>query len=87
MILSPFLFVKYVTTADIPAGCQHSQQILNGESRGSTQANDATIGDADITPQGIDAEVDHLINNNKAGHTKGYKGQGEKLAEHTIVCP
>jgi hypothetical protein len=61
--------------------------MLNGESRGSTQTYDATIGDAYITSLDINSDADHLIYNNKAGHTDGYKGQREKLAEHTVVCP
>jgi hypothetical protein len=48
--------------------------MLNGESRGSTQTYDATIGDTNITSLGIDSDVDHLTYNNKAGHTNGNKG-------------
>jgi len=39
--------------------------MLNGESRRSTQTNDATMGDTDIAPLDIDSATDNLIDINK----------------------
>ena len=54
--------------------------ILNGESRRSTQANDATMGDTDVAPPGINTATDYLINNMKSDSGSGHKCKGEKLA-------
>lgn len=59
--------------------------LLNGESRGSTQANDATVSHADMALPGIDTADKHLINNSKAGNGCGHEGKSQKLAEHTLV--
>ena len=61
--------------------------MLNGESRGSPQANDAAMGNADIALLDIDSDTDHLINNNKTYSAYSHTCQCEKLAEHTVVHP
>jgi len=60
---------------------------LNGESRRSTQAYDAAMGDAHVAPLGINPTAHHLINNKDADSGRGHIGEGEKLTEHTIVHP
>ena len=44
----------------------------NGESRGSPQANDATMGNVDMALLGIGSGTD-LINDDKADSACGYK--------------
>ena len=61
--------------------------MLNGENGRSTQANDATIGDVDVTPQGINPAADHLINNKKSDSGSSYKCKGQKLAQQAVVRP
>ena len=61
--------------------------MLNGESGRSTQANDATMGDADIAPLGINTAADHLMNNKKRDSCSGHKCKGKKLAQHAVVRP
>ena len=64
-----------------------ASQMLNGENGRSTQANDATIGDTDIAPQGINPAAEHLKSNKKSDSGSGYKCEGKKLAQQTVVCP
>jgi len=71
MIQSPF--VNYETTSDIPNGCQSPLLVLNGESWGSTQTHDATLGDTEMVSLGIDFDVDNLIDDYKTGNGNGRK--------------
>ena len=64
-----------------------ASQMLNGENGRSTQANDATIGDTDIAPLGINPAAEHLKSNKKSDSGSGYKCEGKKLAQQTVVCP
>ena len=61
--------------------------MLNGESRGSAQANDAAMGNADMALTGIDAAADQLVDGDKAYSSSGHESEGEKLAEHAVVGP
>ena len=61
--------------------------MLNGENGRSTQANDAIIGDTDIAPLGINPAAEHLKSNKKSDSGSGYKCEGKKLAQQTVVCP
>jgi len=61
--------------------------ILNGESGRSTQANDATMGDTDVAPPGINTATDYLINNMKSDSGSGHKRKGQELAQQAIVRP
>lgn len=61
--------------------------MLNGESRGSPQADNASEGNIDVMLRGIDSGIDHLIYNNKTDRAYGHIYQCKKLAEHTVMHP
>lgn len=59
--------------------------MLNGESRGSTQADNAAIGNTYLTSQNVNLDACRIVYNNKADSGSNHKRESEKLAEHAIV--